>query len=833
MALESEEGDADRCQMEVVQRRRKKSRAERGPRSRRRKKKSLDGGPLFPSSSEDALLTTSKLRAEAKVFVLETAPCMGWKQEQKIEGLSRWSCFGETNLLLVSPTETLTESHDDENMASGDVGVVSAAEERLERMEKEAAATLRAASSVQVDTGEWAKLATEAERARRMAELAKLEAEEVRERARRRAWAARAIANEQRRRAAPAFLTATANTLWFEEMVGCVWKEDYVIACPYARLGCGVACRRSALAAHLTGGCVYAPDVIADDSSDTDYVVVCPNAVMGCGVVCRRDELQAHLDACPFSDSSREQERALREHWRTVVAAQAEQERDRRVVADARATLPSAAARAARNRAGITAAADSAAAAKYCPSSSSRQAALLKQQRMAALESLGGEIAELWRRHRAAAAPLAPTRLAALEAVRHAVSSAFAIINASRETENNEEGEKMSVELFGSCAYGLETPDSDLDLVVRSWASQPAPLNNATWVLHRLAQQLRKRTSGASSFRVDRLLDRARVPIIRGAVCVGAIEIKVDLSLETSSHTGLAAAGLCSELMTRLPALAPAAVAIKRLLKASGLNDPYRGGLPSYALVLMLLYSRLHAKHAEQIVKPTCKRRPFERSDTLEDRAWRNARALDLLKQPRNVRHAEQPWLRGRLTAAQLLDAGGLGGSPDDFELATTLIDFLHLFGDDFCPAKDGISLRHGGRRLVIDSGRRFVIAPNLGDEPHCQPLTGIVVEDPLDPRNNVGRASYDIHRALQLFACRHDRLRAAMSRHLDYSDNAPSTTPLLDALFGTSVEALSKSPPNAPENVDAAALEKAGFLPEPPCLQNRPPRQHRAPKLA
>ncbi|KAH8074683.1 RNA uridylyltransferase [Aureococcus anophagefferens] len=201
--------------------------------------------------------------------------------------------------------------------------------------------------------------------AARLGRLGDLEEEERAERSRRRAWAVEAIAGEQRRRVSDTFLLETASTRWFEELVNAkTWDDDYEVVCPYACFGCGHACARSGLVAHLAS-CPRAP-ASSDQALELDraprlpsgggdedekYLVVCPNAVMGCGVSCRRgEELSAHLASCPFSDVTREREERTRERWR-VVAAEVEQERSRRVQGgDARAAVAAAAARVARRR---------------------------------------------------------------------------------------------------------------------------------------------------------------------------------------------------------------------------------------------------------------------------------------------------------------------------------------------------------------------------------------------------------------------------------------------------------------------------------------------------
>ena len=691
----------------------------------------------------------------------------------------------------------------------------------------------------------WATCAAEAERARRLVVLAELEEEERAERSRRRAWAVEAIAGEQRRRVSDTFLLETASTRWFEELVNArTWDDDYEVVCPYACFGCGHACARSGLVAHLAC-CPRAP-ASSDQALELDraprlpsgggdedekYLVVCPNAVMGCGVSCRRgEELSAHLASCPFSDVTREREERTRERWRVVVAAEVEQERDRRVRGgDARAAVAAAAARVARRRSRGASSAGAGDDARGL-------ARLVRRHRDASLSALGGELAALRARQRAASAAAAPPRETAVAVTRGAVATAFP------------EAGGMTVELFGSCAYGLDFGDSDLDLVVVGWDAlreSDELLSNPTYVLHRLAQYLR----AADGVRVDKVLDKARVPVVRAVVDTAAWHpmgplVKVDISLDCAGHSGLAAAALCERLVSRLPELAPAALAVRCLLAAAGLNDAYTGGLPSYAVLLMVFYSRLHAKRSAE---HRLRSRGFRSERTLRDDAWRDATAKRLLRRtsertppssparrpPKTPPskdeasssplaspkpsasftptfasahpRARTPTLatRGALYGAEVADAllrDAPRGDDDEADLshrdvALVLLDFLELFGLEFAPESCGFSVRRGGRRL----------APGV-------PNAFILIEDPLEPSNNVGRNSYNVGVALELFASKYDEIRDALLKLPAPSARRPPTASFLDALLAN-VEATAVA--EAPG--EAAAVAAAPAPKEPP----------------
>ena len=70
--------------------------------------------------------------------------------------------------------------------------------------------------------------------------------------------------------------------------------------------------------------------------------------------------------------------------------------------------------------------------------------------------------------------------------------------------------------------------------------------------------------------------------------CDRAVEVNLDVSFDSPSHSGLAAASLVRQLMQDLPALTPLTLLLKVVLARKDLNDPYTCGLSSYGLLLML-----------------------------------------------------------------------------------------------------------------------------------------------------------------------------------------------------------------------------------------------------
>lgn len=73
--------------------------------------------------------------------------------------------------------------------------------------------------------------------------------------------------------------------------------------------------------------------------------------------------------------------------------------------------------------------------------------------------------------------------------------------------------------------------------------------------------------------------------------------VRLDISFESSSHTGLRTANLVRELAGKFPAVLPLAVVLKQFLTDRCLDHPYSGGLSSYCLVLLITRFLQHQHH--------------------------------------------------------------------------------------------------------------------------------------------------------------------------------------------------------------------------------------------
>ena len=138
------------------------------------------------------------------------------------------------------------------------------------------------------------------------------------------------------------------------------------------------------------------------------------------------------------------------------------------------------------------------------------------------------------------------------------------------------------VEMYGSLATGLDTPSSDIDLVVRGVVIERC-YGEGAQAHHQLASALQ--LEGWDEIKV---IENTGVPVIK--VTSGGGLISVDISFDGPAHRGLNTATFVSYLVTVHDGLHPLALVLKQLLVERGLNDPYSGGLSSFGLVLLIAF---------------------------------------------------------------------------------------------------------------------------------------------------------------------------------------------------------------------------------------------------
>ena len=119
--------------------------------------------------------------------------------------------------------------------------------------------------------------------------------------------------------------------------------------------------------------------------------------------------------------------------------------------------------------------------------------------------------------------------------------------------------------------------------------------------LDKLNEILNNDTSFVESIKY---LNKAKVPIIKVKTTKEFDNVMIDITLQTKDHFGLKCVNLVKKLMKEYDTLEILLFPLKTMLKISGLNDPYNGGLSSYALILMIVnfleYQKLKKKETSK-----------------------------------------------------------------------------------------------------------------------------------------------------------------------------------------------------------------------------------------
>ncbi|GLI71495.1 hypothetical protein VaNZ11_016710 [Volvox africanus] len=157
------------------------------------------------------------------------------------------------------------------------------------------------------------------------------------------------------------------------------------------------------------------------------------------------------------------------------------------------------------------------------------------------------------------------------------------------------------VVLFGSQASGLALPSSDVDLVVlgtsrpTSRPSKDFKSSERTRVAHKLGE-LAVKLRRAGFIRSYEVI-HAKVPIVKAVLLPldendrpmqnGGLHLAMDISM--GAETGLTGVAMVQRAVALLPPLRPLCLVVKALLKETGLNEVFTGGLSSYCLVNMMI----------------------------------------------------------------------------------------------------------------------------------------------------------------------------------------------------------------------------------------------------
>ena len=152
----------------------------------------------------------------------------------------------------------------------------------------------------------------------------------------------------------------------------------------------------------------------------------------------------------------------------------------------------------------------------------------------------------------------------------------------------NESIQNYEVHLYGSHATNLCLPWSDLDVVLVSINNtnnnQNLNVNNQI-LLNQLYENLKKKEWVKES----KYISSASIPIIKIISDDNFNNMQIDISIQDEKHFGLKCVDLVKKFISQYESLKPLVLVLKNILKRANLNDPYKGGISSYGLILMIV----------------------------------------------------------------------------------------------------------------------------------------------------------------------------------------------------------------------------------------------------
>ena len=145
------------------------------------------------------------------------------------------------------------------------------------------------------------------------------------------------------------------------------------------------------------------------------------------------------------------------------------------------------------------------------------------------------------------------------------------------------------VNLYGSHATNLCLPWSDLDVVLIKKKDENIIKdnnNNNLMLLSKLYEYIKNEPW----VKECKLISKAAVPIIKLVSIEKYNNMSIDISIQDDKHFGLKCVDLVKQFINDYKSLKPLVLAIKNILKRANLNDPYKGGISSYGLILMIVF---------------------------------------------------------------------------------------------------------------------------------------------------------------------------------------------------------------------------------------------------
>ena len=164
------------------------------------------------------------------------------------------------------------------------------------------------------------------------------------------------------------------------------------------------------------------------------------------------------------------------------------------------------------------------------------------------------------------------------------------------------------VNLYGSHATNLCLPWSDLDVVLIQSKKILENGGNIDMDFQDdnsiLLSKLYEYISKEPWVKDCKLISKASVPIIKILAIEKYNNMSIDISIQDGKHFGLKCVELVKKLLDEYKSLKPMTLAIKNILKRANLNDPYKGGISSYGIILMIVFFLQKQKLSGEDISP-------------------------------------------------------------------------------------------------------------------------------------------------------------------------------------------------------------------------------------
>ena len=164
------------------------------------------------------------------------------------------------------------------------------------------------------------------------------------------------------------------------------------------------------------------------------------------------------------------------------------------------------------------------------------------------------------------------------------------------------------VNLYGSHATNLCLPWSDLDVVliqskkiIENGGNIDMDYQDDNSIL---LSKLYEYISKEPWVKDCKLISKASVPIIKILAIEKYNNMSIDISIQDGKHFGLKCVELVKKLLDEYKSLKPMTLAIKNILKRANLNDPYKGGISSYGIILMIVFFLQKQKLSGEDISP-------------------------------------------------------------------------------------------------------------------------------------------------------------------------------------------------------------------------------------